>query len=139
MRKSAITALLMIAMTSSLAPAQQTDPGRNKPERLEWFRDQGFGLFIHWSVDSQLGTVISHSLAGASDDYLKRFFEDLPNSFNPRKFHPADWAALAKLAGIRYVVFTAKHHSGFCMWQTATTGFQRSSTRRSSATSPPRC
>ena len=95
----------------------------NHPDRVEWFRDQGFGLFIHWSVDSQLGSVISHSLVGASDDYTQRFFEDLPKTFNPRKFYPQDWAALAKLAGIRYVVFTAKHHSGFCMFQTESTGF----------------
>ena len=100
----------------------QQSPGNN-PDRLEWFRDQGFGLFIHWSVDSQLGTVISHSLVGASDDYASHFFGDLPKTFNPRKFRPVDWAVLAKLAGIRYVVFTAKHHSGFCMFNTATTDF----------------
>jgi alpha-L-fucosidase len=95
----------------------------NRPERLEWFRDLGFGLFIHWSVDSQIGTVISHSMVGASEDYLKRFVHDLPKTFHPRKFHPDDWAALAKLAGMKYVVFTAKHHSGFCMFETATTDF----------------
>jgi len=95
----------------------------NNPDRLEWFRDQGFGLFIHWSVDSQLGAVISHSLVGASDDYVSRFFGDLPETFNPWKFRPADWATLAKLAGFKYVVFGAKHHSGFCMFNTATTDF----------------
>src|SRR5262249_45210688 len=95
----------------------------NKPDLVEWFRDQGFGLFIHWSVDSQLGVVISHSLAGASTDYSRRFFELLPQTLQPRKFHPGDWAALAKLAGVRYVVFTTKHHSGFAMWDTATTDF----------------
>jgi len=93
----------------------------NRTDRLEWFRDQGFGLFIHWSVDSQLGVVISHSLVGASDDYAKRFFGELPRTFNPHKFNAQDLAVLAKLAGVRYVVFTAKHHSGFCMWDTATT------------------
>ncbi len=95
----------------------------NRADRLEWFRDQGFGLFIHWSVDSQLGTVISHSLAGASKDYADRFFTELPKTFNPRKFNPAVWAELAHLAGVRYVVFTTKHHSGFCMWDTKTTDF----------------
>lgn len=95
----------------------------NRPERVEWFRDQGFGLFIHWSVDSRLGTVISHSMAGASQDYVQRFVTELPRGFNPRKFNPQDWAALARLAGVRYVVFTAKHHSGFCMYRTATTDF----------------
>ena len=97
-------------------------PG-NKPERLEWFRDQGFGLFIHWSVDSQLGSVISHSMVGASQGYLSRFIDDLPRTFNPRKFNPTEWAVLAKLAGIRYVVFTTKHHAGFTMFDSKTTDF----------------
>ncbi len=96
----------------------------NKAERLEWFRDQGFGMFIHYSMDSQLGVVISHSMAAADDAYLKRFVEELPKTFHPRKFAPGDWAVLAKLAGMKYVVFTTKHHSGFCMWDTRTTPFQ---------------
>jgi len=115
---------MLLALLAAALPAQTVDPAsRNQPERLEWFRDQGFGLFIHWSVDSQLGVVISHSLVGASDDYTTRFFSELPRSFNPRKFHPQDWAALARLAGVKYVVFTTKHHSGFAMWDTATTEF----------------
>jgi alpha-L-fucosidase len=95
----------------------------NKQERLEWFRDQGFGLFIHWSVDSQLGVVISHSLVGASPEYTERFFDELPKTFDPQEFHPLDWARLAHLAGVRYVMFTTKHHSGFAMFDTPTTPF----------------
>jgi alpha-L-fucosidase len=95
----------------------------NKPARLDWFRNLGFGMFIHWSVDSQIGSDISHSLAGASEDYRKRYFEDLPKTWNPRKFNPEAWAVLARLAGMKYVVFTAKHHSGFAMWNTRTTPF----------------
>ena len=95
----------------------------NKADRIEWFRDQGFGLFIHWSVDSQLGVGISHSLVGASEDYTNRFFTDLPETFDPSQFHPQDWARLSKIAGVRYVMFTTKHHSGFAMYDTATTSF----------------
>jgi alpha-L-fucosidase len=95
----------------------------NTPEKEKWFMDLGLGMFIHWSVDVQVGAVISHSMAGASDDYLKRFTEELPKTFNPHKFNPDDWAVLAKLAGMKYVVFTAKHHAGFCMWDTKTTEF----------------
>ena len=91
-------AFLLCLLALSSAFAQQAD---NKPDRLEWFRDQGFGLFIHWSVDSQLGVVISHSMAGASDDYNQRFLTELPKTFNPRKFAPDDWASLARLAGIK--------------------------------------
>ena len=102
------------------ASGQQT---ANKPERETWFMDLGFGMFIHWSFDSQIGAVISHSMAGASADYLDRFVNELPKTFNPKKFDPDEWAVLAKLAGMKYVVFTTKHHSGFCMWETKTVTF----------------
>jgi alpha-L-fucosidase len=102
------------------ASAQKT---ANDPTREKWFMDLGLGMFIHWSVDVQVGAVISHSMAGASDDYLERFTTELPKTFNPHKFNPDDWAVLAKLAGMKYVVFTAKHHAGFCMWDTKTTPF----------------
>jgi alpha-L-fucosidase len=117
----AAACLLALAGGRSDLAAQQA-PG-NRPERLEWFRDLGFGLFIHWSLDSQTGSVISHSLVGASDDYTKKFFEDLPRSFDPKKFDPQEWARLARLAGFRYMVFTTKHHSGFCMYDSETTDF----------------
>ena len=95
----------------------------NPPGKDDWFMDMGLGLFIHWSVDSQLGSVISHSLAGASDDYADRFFNELPKTFCPDKFDAAEWARLAKVAGVKYIMFTAKHHSGFCMFETETTPF----------------
>ena len=95
----------------------------NKPANVEHFRDLGFGLFIHWSLDSQVGTVISHSLVDASPQYQDRFFNDLPKTFYPYKFNANALAGLAKIAGVRYMVFTTKHHSGFAMWDTATTPF----------------
>ena len=115
--------VLRVVPAALAAAAALAAGAGNRAERLEWFRDQGFGLFIHWSHDSQIGSVISHSMVGAGEDYLRRFIFDLPRTFNPHKFHPRDWAALAKLAGVRYVVFTTKHHSGFCMFDTATTDF----------------
>ena len=95
----------------------------NKPEREEWLRNAAAGLFIHFSVDAQLGIVISHSLVGASDDYVNRYFNELPKTFYPSRFDPVEMATLAKLAGMKYIMFTTKHHSGFCMWNTKTTGF----------------
>jgi len=120
---SLLTVFLLAVSTCFAAPDDPEKGSLNKPERLEWFRDQGFGLFIHWSVDSQLGVVISHSLVGASPEYTDRFFTDLPKSFDPHEFRPLDWARLAHLAGIRYVMFTTKHHSGFTMWDSKTTPF----------------
>ena len=115
-------ALLIALLAASPAPAAETPPG-NQPQRLEWFRDLGFGIFIHWSLDSQIGSVISHSLVGADADYRQRFFEVLPRSFDPTRYRPREWASLIRLAGAKYVVFTAKHHSGFAMYDTRTTRF----------------
>ncbi|ANW96659.1 alpha-L-fucosidase [Wenyingzhuangia fucanilytica] len=111
---------LLILLLSFLNSFSQL---KNKPELNEKFMDMGFGIFIHWSMDSQLGSVISHSMVGASEDYVKRYMEELPKTFYPDKFDPDEWARLFKLTGAEYVVFTTKHHNGFCMWDTKTTGF----------------
>jgi alpha-L-fucosidase len=109
--------------TVSQGTLKQAGDMGNDPARCEWFKDQALGMFIHWSVDCPLGVVISHHLVGSSKDYQDRFFSQMPGMFYPKDFNPEDWARLAKLAGMKYVVFTTKHHAGFCMWDTKTTDF----------------
>src|SRR5688572_4969615 len=94
-----VVGVLAVSLLLAALPvqAQVAKGSRNKSERLEWFRDLGFGMFIHWSVDAPLGGVISYSLVGADADYARRFFDELSKSFNPRKFYPDDWAELARL------------------------------------------
>ncbi|WP_231617689.1 alpha-L-fucosidase [Novipirellula aureliae] len=96
---------------------------RNDPALEDEFMDWGLGIFVHWSFDSQLGSVISHSMDYASRDYLDRYVNELPKTFNPTQYDPDKWMEIAKLAGAKYMVFTTKHHSGFCMWDTKTTDF----------------
>ncbi len=109
--------------TGGLIAQHNSELNLNKPERELWFTDLGLGLFIHWSFDVQLGMVISHSVVGATQDYLDRYFNELPQTFDPSNFQPEKWAREAKMAGMKYLVFTAKHHSGFCMFNTKTTDF----------------
>ena len=111
-----------VTMDNTLASKEEMI-SRNRPEDLEWLRDAGLGLFIHWSLDSQLGCVISHSLVGASKDYVDRFYEELPKTLNPKKWDFDHLAELARLAGFQYAVFTTKHHNGFCLWDSRTTDF----------------
>jgi len=120
-----IVVLCLVAPMAGAAPKAPQAEGANPnlPEREEWYKDLALGMFIHWSVDSQLGSVISHSLAGSSEDYANRFFSELPKTFAPKRFDPSDWARLARIGGMKYVMFTAKHHSGFCMFDTETTPF----------------
>ncbi|RMG00855.1 MAG: alpha-L-fucosidase [Planctomycetota bacterium] len=127
---AAAVAVSLVCSTIPLHAQENADdkPLTNDPTRQEEFMDWGLGMFVHWSIDSQLGSVISHSLVGASDDYVERFFNELPKTFNPKRFDPDDWMAIAKTAGVKYMVFTTKHHSGFCMWDTKTTDFNIMST-----------
>ena len=112
-----LSILLFLACTTAFTQL------KNKPDLEQGFMDMGFGIFVHWSLDSQLGSVISHSLVGASDDYVNRYFNELPKTFYPDKFDADEWARLFKITGAEYVVFTTKHHNGFCMWDTDTTDF----------------
>ena len=121
MKKFTIIAFFILSILR--ISAQDQILNLNKPEREQWFTELGFGMFIHWSFDVQLGMVISHSMVGASEDYLDRYINELPSSFNPQDFDASLWARAAKMAGMKYVVFTTKHHNGFCMFETETTDF----------------
>jgi alpha-L-fucosidase len=84
--------------------------------RLEWWKDARFGMFIHWGPVSLKGTEIGWSRGGSGipvDEY-----DSLYKMFNPVKFNSDEWVKLAKDAGMKYIVFTSKHHDGFCMWNT---------------------
>lgn len=96
---------------------------RNRPEQLEWLQDAGFGMFIHWSLDVQLGCVISHSLVGASADYVERYYTELPKTLTASGWDFDKLASLARRCGMQYAVLTTKHHNGFCLWDTETTDF----------------
>ncbi len=114
---------LCLTLTTQSFGAEDQHTLTNDPSRCEEFMSWGMSLFIHWSLDSELGSVISHSMVGASDDYQQRYLTELPGFFNPTEFNPEEWAKLAKLAGFKYMVLTTKHHSGFCLWPTKTTDF----------------
>ena len=95
----------------------------NRPHREQRLRDLGFGMFIHWNVDVSLGSVISHSLVGADAGYVQRYFDPCRATLIRGSSMRRNGRGSPRLAGMKYAVFTAKHHAGFCWWDTKTTPF----------------
>lgn len=102
--------------------AAQTPP---TADRLAWWKEAKFGMFIHWGVYSILGR-------GEWVMYNERIpipeYEKLYPQFNPTKYNPDEWVQLAKEAGMRYIVITSKHHDGFCMFDSSLTDYDCMST-----------
>ncbi|GAB3988715.1 hypothetical protein GCM10028807_11970 [Spirosoma daeguense] len=88
-------------------------------QRLQWWRDGRLGLFVHWGPVSRIGKEISWS----REDYGKSRYDSLYLRFNPTKFNAREWVRMAKRNGFKYIVLTAKHHDGFCLWGTKTTTY----------------
>lgn len=90
----------------------------------QWFPAAKFGMFIHWGPYSLRGVEASWPLQPYSDQHLPmEEYEALALDFKPDRYEPEEWARLAKEAGAQYVVLTAKHHDGYCLFHTETTDY----------------
>ena len=142
MARKIIFLLLFFVGITCLAFAQEDE--KYVPEtdtlvlkKLDQWQDLKFGLLMHWGTYSQWGIVESWSICpedygwcrrtkGNYEDYFKyvKDYENLKTTFNPVKFNPDKWAETARAAGMKYVVFTTKHHDGFCMFDTRYTDYK---------------
>jgi alpha-L-fucosidase len=93
-------------------------------DRLSWFREARFGMFIHWGPYSLAGVEASWPILRPNGEISEADYRALPQRFNPVKFDPHAWIAFAKSAGQRYMVFTTKHHDGFCMFDSNYTSYK---------------
>ena len=101
--------------------------------KLDKWQDQKFGIIIHWGLYAVPGIIESWALC--SEDWIERdstvsypefkeWYWGLQQEFNPINFNPEHWASVAKGAGMRYLVFTTKHHDGFSMFDTQQSNFK---------------
>lgn len=144
MKKQATLLILLATLSVSLSAQHHeqkyypvTDPAVK--ENLENWEDIKFGLLMHWGPYSQWGIVESWSICSEdegwcdrkNDNYIeyKKEYENLQTTYNPKKFDPAKWAEAAAGAGMKYVVFTTKHHDGFCMFDSKFTDYKITSTK----------
>lgn len=102
----------------------------NEHPNVQWFKDAKFGLFIHWGLYSHLAGEWKGKRYYGSGEWIMnqakipaREYETVASTFNPTNFNADEWARLAKDAGIRYVVITAKHHEGFAMYDSKVSTF----------------
>ena len=118
-------------------------------KKLKQWQGYKFGLLMHWGTYSQWGVVESWSICPEDEGWCERrgpyannyysyvkAYENLQTTFNPTQFNPDKWAAAAKNAGMKYVVFTTKHHDGFCMFDTKETDYKITSPKTPFSTNP---
>ncbi len=152
-RKLNIFLGMLICACAFVAVSAQDGETRYVPEtdplvlkKLEEWQDLKFGLLMHWGPYSQWGVVESWSICAEDEpwcirnnqDYIhyKKDYENLQTTFNPVQFDPAKWAKAARSAGMKYVVFTTKHHDGFSMFDTRLTDYRITSDKTPFHTNP---
>ena len=135
MKRIKIFLLQLLMCLSGYAQNLSTIPASTgNEEKLQWWRDAKFGLFIHWGPSSISGTEISWSRIGHPYDHhgfesvSAETYDQLYKGFNPVKFDADQWMKMAKNVGFKYVVFVTKHHDGFCMWPSKMTDYTIAST-----------
>lgn len=98
-------------------------------DRTTWYRQAKFGMFIHWGPYSQASVEASWPImAPKPGGITEAEYRALPKTFNPTKYDPHAWIDLAREAGQKYMVFTTKHHDGFCMFDSAYTDYKITNT-----------
>jgi alpha-L-fucosidase len=108
--------LLVLALVPLGQAAPEYSPTPENQAARKWFREAGFGMFIHWGVYSVPGRgewVMNIEKIPIAD------YEKFAPQFNPEKFNAAEWVSVAKQAGMKYITITSKHHDGFAMFHTA--------------------
>jgi len=101
------------------------DVSNERWQRTEWFRQARFGMFIHWGIYAipARGEWVRSQERLSIEDY-QPFFDE----FNPISYNPREWAKAAKEAGMKYAVMTAKHHDGFCLFDSKLTDYKVTNT-----------
>src|SRR5262245_15056821 len=118
-----LTVLFGGFVLGTLISGQTKAPDPKHEERIAWFREAKFGLFIHWGLYAiPAGEWKGKPVPGIGEWIMNRAqipvkeYERLAGRFNPVKFNAEEWVKLAEDAGMKYIVITSKHHDGFAMY-----------------------
>jgi len=130
--------LFFFSLSTTIANCQKNYVEESKEEfdqRMEWFTDAEYGMFIHFGLYSQLGglwkgdTIERYAeWIQAHADIAPQEYAMLTHTFNPTEFDADFIVSTAKKAGMKYLVVTSKHHEGFCLWDSKYTNFDIANT-----------
>jgi alpha-L-fucosidase len=129
MKTKALKLLVLALITLAVIPISSAqlpkETEAQKAQRMKWWTDARFGMFIHWGLYALPARHewVKNRERLTSEQYQKYF-----EMFDPDLFNPKDWAKMAKAAGMKYVVLTAKHHEGFCLWDSKYTDYKATNT-----------
>jgi alpha-L-fucosidase len=130
---------LLLLANSAIQAAGQIESmtaGTPKPysDHLQWWAESRFGMFIHWGPVSLKGTEISWSRANTNakcpnhGEIPAAEYDNLYKNFNPTNFNAKEWVSIAKAAGAKYIILTAKHCDGFLLWHSKTSDYNMAAT-----------
>ena len=126
--KKLISLFLLTALFIQGSNAQQKlfkETEEQKKERMAWWTNDRFGMFIHWGLYALPARHewVKNQERITNEDYQKYF-----DNFNPDLYNPREWAKMAKAAGMKYAVITTKHHEGFCLFDSKFTDYKAPNT-----------
>lgn len=122
MKKLIVVALLLVAgnMNAAAQPKIWDETDAQKAERMKWWTDARFGMFIHWGL---YALPARHEWVQNREKITPEEYRKYFEIFNPDLYNPAEWAKMCKEAGMKYAVITSKHHEGFCLFDSKFTDY----------------
>ena len=120
-----ILPVFLLIISQSVLAQLPKESEAQKTERMKWWTDARFGMFIHWGL---YALPARHEWVKNRERITNEQYQKYFEMFNPDLYNPKEWAKKAKDAGMKYVVLTAKHHEGFCLFDSKFTDYKSTNT-----------